>query len=64
MEENNKTQAREILGFDNDAGFDCVSIGLASPDVIRSWSHGEVKNPETINYRTFKPDLTGLWFQS
>ena len=63
MEENNTNQAREILGFDSDAGFDCVSIGLASPDTIRSWSHGEVKNPETINYRTFKPEPGGLFCQ-
>ena len=68
MEENNtnqanQAQAREILGFDSDAGFDCVSIGLASPDTIRSWSHGEVKNPETINYRTFKPEPGGLFCQ-
>ena len=35
---------------------DRVSITVASPDVIRSWSKGEVKNPETINYRTFKPE--------
>jgi len=41
--------------------FDCVSIGLASPDVIRSWSFGEVKNPETINYRTYKPERGGLF---
>ena len=67
MEENNTTnqanQAREILGFDNDKRFDCVSIGLASPDTILSWSHGEVKNPETINYRTFKPEVGGLFCQ-
>lgn len=66
MDENNVSQAREareILGFDNDAGFDCVSIGLASPDTIRSWSHGEVRNPETINYRTFKPEPGGLFCQ-
>ena len=62
-DDNNTNQAREILGFDNDAGFDCVSIGLASPDTIRSWSHGEVKNPETINYRTFKPEPGGLFCQ-
>ena len=35
--------------------FDAIRIGLASPDMIRSWSFGEVKKPETINYRTFKP---------
>jgi DNA-directed RNA polymerase beta' subunit len=42
-------------------GFDYVSITLASPETIRSWSHGEVKNPETINYRTFKPEKGGLF---
>ena len=36
--------------------FDSIKIGLASPDMIRSWSYGEVKKPETINYRTFKPE--------
>ncbi len=41
--------------------FNFVSIGLASPDAIRSWSKGEVKNPETINYRTFKPEKGGLF---
>jgi len=35
--------------------FTAIRIRVASPDVIRSWSHGEVKKPETINYRTFKP---------
>ena len=38
-----------------------VTIGVASPETIRSWSHGEVKNPETINYRTFKPEKGGLF---
>ncbi|MCP5461870.1 MAG: DNA-directed RNA polymerase subunit beta', partial [bacterium] len=42
-------------------GFDKVSIKIASPDVIRSWSRGRVKNPETINYRTFKPEKGGLF---
>lgn len=41
--------------------FDAIHIGLASPDVIRSWSYGEVKKPETINYRTFKPERDGLF---
>lgn len=41
--------------------FDQIRIGLASPDVIRSWSYGEVKKPETINYRTFKPERDGLF---
>ena len=41
--------------------FDSIRIGLASPDMIRSWSFGEVKKPETINYRTFKPERDGLF---
>ncbi|WP_404357551.1 DNA-directed RNA polymerase subunit beta' [Methylotuvimicrobium sp. KM1] len=41
--------------------FDSIRIGLASPDMIRSWSYGEVKKPETINYRTFKPERDGLF---
>jgi len=41
--------------------FDAIRIGLASPERIRSWSHGEVKKPETINYRTFKPERDGLF---
>ena len=40
--------------------FDAIRIGLASPEKIRSWSFGEVKKPETINYRTFKPERDGL----
>ncbi|MGE0335057.1 MAG: DNA-directed RNA polymerase subunit beta' [Gammaproteobacteria bacterium] len=41
--------------------FDAINIGLASPEKIRSWSYGEVKKPETINYRTFKPERDGLF---
>lgn len=41
--------------------FDLIRIGLASPDMVRSWSYGEVKKPETINYRTFKPERDGLF---
>ncbi|MGH1485632.1 MAG: DNA-directed RNA polymerase subunit beta' [Cellvibrionaceae bacterium] len=41
--------------------FDAIRIGLASPEMIRSWSFGEVKKPETINYRTFKPEREGLF---
>src|ERR1700733_660689 len=44
-----------------DEVFDAIKIGLASPDKIRSWSYGEVKKPETINYRTFKPERDGLF---
>ncbi|MGH9473299.1 MAG: DNA-directed RNA polymerase subunit beta', partial [Terriglobales bacterium] len=43
------------------ADFDSIRISLASPDKIRSWSHGEVTKPETINYRTFKPERDGLF---
>ena len=41
--------------------FDQVAITVAAPETIRSWSSGEVKNPETINYRTFKPEKGGLF---
>lgn len=41
--------------------FDAIRVGLASPDLIKSWSYGEVKKPETINYRTFKPERDGLF---
>ncbi len=41
--------------------FDAIKIGLASPEMIRSWSYGEVKKPETINYRTFRPERDGLF---
>ncbi|MEW5862144.1 MAG: DNA-directed RNA polymerase subunit beta' [Pseudomonadota bacterium] len=44
-----------------DEEFDAIRIGLASPEKIRSWSYGEVKKPETINYRTFKPERDGLF---
>jgi len=48
-------QQRQSLDFDS------IRIGLSSPDLIRSWSFGEVKKPETINYRTFKPERDGLF---
>ena len=41
--------------------FDAIKIGLSSPETVRSWSYGEVKKPETINYRTFKPERDGLF---
>jgi DNA-directed RNA polymerase subunit beta' len=41
--------------------FDQIKIGIASPERIRSWSFGEIKKPETINYRTFKPERDGLF---
>ena len=44
-----------------DATFDAIKIGIASPEMIRQWSFGEVKKPETINYRTLKPERDGLY---
>jgi DNA-directed RNA polymerase subunit beta' len=57
-----RSEARSALGID-ESPFDCVSITVASPETIRKWSKGEVKNPETINYRTFKPEPGGLFCQ-
>ena len=45
----------------NPVSFNSIRISIASPEKIRSWSHGEVKKPETINYRTFKPERDGLF---
>src|SRR5713226_6714190 len=45
----------------NPLAFNAIRISIASPEMIRSWSHGEVKKPETINYRTFKPERDGLF---
>ena len=49
------------MGEERAVGFDQVGITVAAPEAIRSWSSGEVKNPETINYRTFKPEKGGLF---
>src|ERR1700739_487007 len=57
----NKENARELLGLEKVNQVDYIGITLAAPDAIRSWSKGEVKNPETINYRTFKPERDGLF---
>jgi DNA-directed RNA polymerase subunit beta' len=56
-----RESARELLGLDAVNQVDYIAIAVASPDSIRSWSKGEVKNPETINYRTFKPEKGGLF---
>ena len=53
--------ARELLGLERVNLVDYVQVSVASPDTIRRWSKGEVKNPETINYRTFKPEKGGLF---
>jgi DNA-directed RNA polymerase subunit beta' len=58
---NNKESTRELLGLDKVNLVDHVAISIASPESVRSWSKGEVKNPETINYRTFKPEKGGLF---
>ena len=50
-----------LLSREKNDDFNAIRIGLASPDMIRSWSFGEVKKPETINYRTFKPEREGLF---
>jgi DNA-directed RNA polymerase subunit beta' len=52
---------RQVLGIDDSDDFTCVTIGVASPESIHSWSRGEVRNPETINYRSFKPEKGGLF---
>ena len=51
----------EMFGSVSSDQYDAVRIMLASPDTIRQWSHGEVRNPETINYRTFRPERDGLF---
>ncbi|HLP75519.1 MAG TPA: DNA-directed RNA polymerase subunit beta' [Candidatus Paceibacterota bacterium] len=56
-----KENARELLGLEKVNQVEHVAIQVASPEAIRSWSKGEVKNPETINYRTFKPEKGGLF---
>ncbi len=58
---NTKESARELLGLEKVNQVDYVAIQVASPENIRAWSKGEVKNPETINYRTFKPEKGGLF---
>jgi DNA-directed RNA polymerase subunit beta' len=56
---------QEVMNIFNPAGpaqtFDEIRISIASPEKIRSWSFGEIKKPETINYRTFKPERDGLF---
>lgn len=56
MSENKIEQSQSI-------SFDAIKIGLASPEKIREWSKGEVTKPETINYRTLKPERDGLYYK-
>ena len=59
--EKNSSSVADIFGLNLEEQHDFANITLASPEAIRSWSHGEVRNPETINYRTFKPEKGGLF---
>ena len=56
-----RNSTRELFGLEQVNAVDNINITVASPESIRSWSKGEVKNPETINYRTFKPEKGGLF---
>ncbi len=58
---NGPSQASFNYSNNAEYDFDTVKISIASPDQIKSWSYGEVKKPETINYRTFKPERDGLF---
>ena len=58
-----REDVRGLLGFGAEPAFDSVRISVASPEAIRQWSKGEVKTPETINYRTWKPEPDGLFCQ-
>ena len=61
QEENDDDDDDDGPQVSSTSDFDAIEIGLASPEKIRSWSHGEVTKPETINYRTFKPERHGLF---
>src|SRR5438477_6638944 len=58
---NTKESTRELLGLEKVNQVEYVAISVASPESIRAWSKGEVKNPETLNYRTLKPEKDGLF---
>ena len=53
----------KLIEKPNFTNFDHLKISIASPENMISWSHGEIKKPETINYRTFKPERSGLFAQ-
>ena len=61
LERNTKALLDLFKQVSQDEQFDAIKIGIASPEKIRSWSYGEVRKPETINYRTFKPERDGLF---
>jgi DNA-directed RNA polymerase subunit beta' len=56
-----KMSSKKMVPQNIEPDFDAVRISIASPEQMRSWSFGEVKRPETINYRTFKPEKDGLF---
>ena len=58
--EKNLTKNFENQNLSQENNFDSIKITLASPEKIKSWSYGEIKKPETINYRTFRPEKDGL----
>ena len=59
--EKNLTKSFDNQNLSKENNFDSIKITLASPDKIKSWSYGEIKKPETINYRTFRPEKDGLF---
>ena len=58
--ERNLTKNFENQNITQENSFNSIKITLASPEKIKSWSYGEIKKPETINYRTFRPEKDGL----
>ena len=58
--EKNLTKNFENHNIVQENNFDSIKITLASPEKIKSWSYGEIKKPETINYRTFRPEKNGV----
>ena len=61
--EKNLTKNIDNRNISSENNFGSIKITLASPDKIKSWSFGEIKKPETINYRTFRPEKDGLFAQ-
>ena len=61
--ERNLQKNIENQNISQENSFDSIKITLASPEKIKSWSYGEIKKPETINYRTFRPEKDGLFVQ-
>ena len=59
--EKSLTKNFESQSLANENNFNSIKITLASPEKIKSWSYGEIKKPETINYRTFRPEKDGLF---